>query len=310
MQAALFFRRLDSVFSLVTVVGKDGLRFLSGLLTCDLRNLAAGHGAYGALLTVKGKVVTDLIVLCRGPHEQWLLLPARLCQKVLDLLDRYIVGDDVTLAHDLGPRVHLGIYGAVPDTLLPTPPGPYRHVDHADLTVAATQELGHPSIHVIGSLSAIEALQDRLTQAGASRLSQEQAQAWRIEAGRPQAGVDFDEDRFPQEAGLLDALAFQKGCFLGQEVVVRLRDRGKLHRKLVGLRLSGPAFPAAGAALLDDAGKKVGELTSVARSARFSAIALGYVEMAHAQPGQTLTVNAETDPGAQSTATVSALPFQ
>src|SRR5207253_7970098 len=119
----------------------------------------------------------------------------------------------------------------------------------------------------------------RLEQAGASGAS---ALAWdvaRVEAGRPEWGLDMDETTIPQEANFdeLGAISYTKGCYTGQETVARVHFRGHVNRHLRHLRAAGPEPPLAGADLLDAAGKSVGDVRSTAASPRLGGIAIGMV---------------------------------
>jgi len=128
------------------------------------------------------------------------------------------------------------------------------------------------------------------------------AELRRVEVGQPRFGVDMDDTHMPLEAGLDDAIHFDKGCYIGQEYVVRLAHRGHLNRKLVGLRIEGDEPVAHDAPITSD-GKEAGELKSVAFSPRFAAVlALAYIKRAFFEPGTIVSV-------AGRKATVTSLPF-
>ncbi len=312
MSFTLAYRRLDGDLGRIALTGQDRIRFLSGMVTCDVKSLTPGSGAYGALLSVKGKVVSDFIVLSRGDTGLLLIVPALAKQRVMESLDRYIISDDAVLTDESQSLSHLGVYGtrAAATLLGDLPqPAPYHSVEVGGALVLATRELGEGSFSVLGSADAVSAIESKLAMASAQVLSDSEAEVLRIEAGRPKYGVDFDEERLPQEASLEEALCFTKGCFLGQEVVVRLRDRGQLNRKLVGLRLSGQGLPLQKAKLSHASRPQAGELTSVALSPRFGLIALGYVHRSLFENGTQLDVTDENGTSLGQTATVSALPF-
>ena len=312
MSNPIRFRRLDDELARISLTGQDRVRFLSGMVTCDVKNLSLGSGAYGALLTVKGKVVSDFIVLSRGDLGLWLLVPGAAKQRVWEALDRYIISDDAVLHDECDSLAHLGVYGPGASAFLlgdAAPLSPYHFVDKDGLCIVSCRDLGDDSFQVLGSQDAVAALIEKLQAAGACPLSLAESEVRRVEVGRPKFGIDLDEDRLPQEASIEEALCFTKGCFLGQEVVVRLRDRGQLPRKLVGLRITGDALPPAKAKLRHASRPQAGELTSVVQSARFGVLALGYVHRSIWDMGTQLDVTDEHDESLGQVATVSALPF-
>ena len=140
-------------------------------------------------------------------------------------------------------------------------------------------------------------------------IEQDEAEIVRVEAGLPEYGRDLDEDRMPAEAGLDDAVSFSKGCYLGQEVVVRLRDRGHLNRKLCGLRFESTAIPAVGSKLRSADRPQAAVLTSVVSSPRFGVIGLGYVHRSSWELGTRLELLGASDEPTGQSATVVALPF-
>ena len=125
----------------------------------------------------------------------------------------------------------------------------------------------------------MQALRERLAAAGVSRLQDERAEALRILAGDPRFGAEITEDYFPMEVGLSGAVDYGKGCFLGQEPIVRIRDRGHINWRLVGLRLQGEGEVAPGDRLESEAKPKAGRITSVARLPGEPAIALGLLHV-------------------------------
>lgn len=307
------YRRLDNEFARLLLRGQDRVRFLSGMVTCDVKGLGPQAGTYGALLTVKGKVVSDLLVANRSGDDLLLVVRSVVAKHVMESLDRYIIVDDAVLTDDSGELAHLGVYGPRALAVLLGDPAaslaPYQLCASGGVWLWACRELGPDSLHVIGPAAAVAALEQTLITAGAQALSDADAEVLRVESGRPRMGVDFDEERLPQEAALDEALCFTKGCFLGQEVVVRLRDRGQLNRRLVGLRLRGEAVPTARCKLSHPSRPQAGELTSVVWSARLERIALGYVHRTCWEPGTELAVtDAEGQPLA-CTAIVTPLPF-
>jgi folate-binding protein YgfZ len=126
----------------------------------------------------------------------------------------------------------------------------------------------------------------------------------RVEAGIPRFGIDMDNNTLPPEANLeTRAISYTKGCYIGQEIIARIRTYGRVNRTFVGYCLD--ADLATGTQLDDDSGKTVGTLTSVIDSPRFGPIALGLAKRGSESPGQVLTAREPV----QGQATVAEIPF-
>jgi folate-binding protein YgfZ len=276
--------------------GEDRVRFLHGMVTNDIEKLAVGHGCHAAFLTTKGKLLGDCIVT-KHPDRLSLDMDAELLEKIRAHLDKHIIMDDVELFAVTLPA-H-GVYGddaaatvsrAIGVDVAALPPYAFATRDMAG--AVRTTELGMPGFHVFGDV-----------ELGGDPLDDARFEELRIEAGTPRYGVDMGEDRLPIEAGINDAVSFDKGCYLGQEVIARATNLGHINRRLVGLVVDGEP-PASGTKLSSPSKPDAGWVTSSARSRRLGkTIALGYVHRTLWDPGTTLTL---ADGRA---ATVSALPF-
>jgi folate-binding protein YgfZ len=258
------------------ILGADRHRFLNAYVTCDVKDLAPGDGAYGFVTTHQGRILSDLVVLAHA-DRLWLLLPPGQEEAVGKHLRKYILADRVEIrpledmlpVSLIGPRAEAALEGAE----LP-PPGDWRHVrSRVHGTEVALQRSGRLgaeaytlwiSASIAGSL--IEGL---LAGSGPRPVGFEALEVLRAEAGIARYGRDFGADNFPQETGAEEAaVSYTKGCYLGQEVVARIHYRGGVQKALRGLVFDGPA-PASGAPLLLD-GREVGVATTVVDS-----IALG-----------------------------------
>jgi folate-binding protein YgfZ len=306
--------------AVVTVTGTQRLDWLQGLLTNDVARLSDGGACYTAWLTPQGRMITDADVIETG-EATWLDVPASLAEALSGRLDSMIFAEDVGVgvARDLSS---LGIYGprtaetmsrildgAVPATVVE----PYRShsvgTNDGPIVVIGADHLGVPGAHVYGAAATVDRLATRLADAGVASLDEETAEVLRVEAGRPAFLQDMSEETIPLEAGIdARALSHTKGCYVGQEIIVRMRDRGqgRVARKLVGLEIDGTSVPAPGAVVF--AGdRQVGRVTSAVRSiVRQAPIALAIVQRDHVEPGTELEVRA--DDGAIS-ARVTPLPF-
>jgi folate-binding protein YgfZ len=299
------------------ITGEDRTTFLHGMVTQDVKGLAAGASAYTALITVKGAMVADARIL-RRESDLVLDLEPGLGGKVREFLEKFLISEDAEL-HEateeqgvlrlLGPRTP-ELLGAV----LGVPFAPLAQ----DTTRAATLAgqdvllLGAPRLHPQGvevwvPRSGLEAVWKALVAAGAGLglqpLGWRALEALRVEAGVPRYGQDMVDTTIPLEANLTHGISYNKGCYIGQEVIARATFRGHMNRKLAGLRL-GTAETAPGTELKKD-GKKVGWVTTVVRTPDTGQhLALGYVHRDHLEPGTVLSVG-----DGPSEATVSALPF-
>ena len=269
--------------------------------------LPAGRAAYSAVLTPKGRMVTDLVVAWRGPDEGrdglWLHVPAAGHDPLVAHLRRYLpprfaLVEDVTAATGTltvaGPdaagllEAALGItsgdIGALEeDGCLLTGPAP------DGLLVARLDELRLPAFDLLGGQPALRRLGAELVGLGATPTGMGVFETLRIEAGRPEFGVDMDDRTIPTEAGIdVRAIDHGKGCYTGQEVIVRIRDRGHVNRHLRGLLLGDASTPAATTPLyVAGREKAMGTVTGAALSPLFGqTIALGFVRREVVPPAE------------------------
>lgn len=307
------------------VHGPDARRYLHGMVSNDVQGLAVGRGCHACLLSVKGKLVGDLVIYDHGEAGLFLTLVGAARQGVRATLDRHLIMDNATVedvsdswsgqlivGESAAAMLSTYLPGLSPEAIAGLPRYGYvsATTDAGPVWIAAIAALSQPSYHLFGSPAAVAAIEEQFLLGGAMPLSADGYQVLRVEAGLPEYGRDLDEDRMPAEAGLDDAVSFSKGCYLGQEVVVRLRDRGHLNRKLCGLRLSpSGALPAVGTKLRGGDRPQAGTLTSVVRSPRFGDIALGYVHRSQWEIGTHLELLGEGDQPTGQTATICALPF-
>lgn len=290
----------------VAVAGRDRASFLQGFLTNDVEALRPGAGCYAAWLTPQGRMMTDMHVL-ESDGMMLLDLPAFTAEATLARLDQFHFTEDVTLSSLGGSLTSLWLHGpraaAVLETAIQGAAGldswvPYQHqplqFQGEPVVVARIDQLGVPGYCVFLPPAAQDALWAALAAAGAAAVGQEAIDAARIEAGYPIFGLDMKEDTIPLEAGIQDrAISLTKGCYVGQEVIIRVlhRGHGRVAKRLVGLAIDGP-LPAAGAAIA--AGdREVGRVTSAAVSPRAGTVALGYVHRDFAAPGTVLAVGQE-----------------
>jgi folate-binding protein YgfZ len=262
----------------VAVRGEDRFRWLSGMVTNTVSDLAANAGAWNLVLNAQGRIQGDLHVSRQGDALD-LILAADQYHRLLAHLERFIIMDDVELAPlsldaagALTGETALGLAGPLAAGVLtrlglPAPPEPLTSARAAwnsfDLRVVRAYGVHTPHYELWLPAAAIPALWQALVEAGATPVGAATLEAFRIAEAIPVYGLDIAERDLPQETSQMRALNFNKGCYLGQEIVERIHSRGSVHRHLRLLELFGP-LPAAGAELLSDGGAVAGQVTSAA----------------------------------------------
>ncbi|MBC8095261.1 MAG: aminomethyl transferase family protein [Akkermansiaceae bacterium] len=293
--------------SRICLLGADRVRFLHGQVTNDVKRLRSGEGCYAALVTAKGRMQSDLNIHCLQ-DELLLDFEPGLTQAVTLRLEKYLVADEVQIvdvaAHYgllsvQGPRAEtvissLGIFNEVPKE-------PFRFVKVTDATLGEIYLMNQPRLGGVGRdlfvpTNSLGAVADKLIAAAKNaggRASGWQAfEAARIEAGIPRFGVDMDESHLPPEAGLSPrAVSYNKGCYIGQEVLNRIHTIGQVSRELRRLEFGeGAMLPLKGDKLFQN-GKEAGYVTSAIRSpASNRNLGLGYVRREVNRAGTVLTV--------------------
>ncbi len=299
--------------TVLRVRGKDARRYLQRMLANEVANLKTGEGRRSLALDAKGHVVADLSVLCSGDDEFHLLCVPEARAGAAKLIAFYALADEVEVDDLTDELVVFSFQGPrAPEAASGLAPGPLalpRELDHVatkvgtiDARLVRHDRTGLGGVDVLVPVSGKDAARTLLEGAARSRegaaLSLAALDLLRLEAGRARWGPDFGAETIPQEAQLETpaegALSFDKGCFLGQETVARLRFRGHVNKKLVGFEVDGEP-PAAGTALRKG-DKEVGKITSALRSPRLGkTLALGYVRREHSEPGSEVEV-ASTPP--------------
>lgn len=257
------------------VTGKDARSYLHRMSTQDLAALPPGAAAHAAFLTAKGHLLGDALVLA---EEGGLLLalPPEAAAAVRAHLEKFVIMDDVAVAAEEGLRA-LPLLG---------PEGPARLGGRAGGARSAPNlRRGVPCLDLWLPAGEAEGLRAGLLAEGIPALGEEELEALRVAGGVARFGADVDGSRLPMEAGLTrDAISFTKGCYIGQEVVVRATARGQLQRGLVQLLLPPGAGP--GTPLLAG-GAEVGRVTSAAETPD-GRMGLGWLRRAHWRPGERL----------------------
>jgi folate-binding protein YgfZ len=293
--------------AVIAAGGADRARFLHGLLTNDVAALTPGSGCYAAWLTPQGRMITDVHVL--AADDRILLdVPAQLAPDLVPRLDQFLFSEDVQLTDLSSALVAVWIHGpfaapAVEPILGVSGLASWSAYQHSAAPfgdglarIVRIDQLGVPGYGIYIDVPRESELRAAFEAGGVPDAHPDAVEAARVEAGYPVFGVDMTEDTIPLEAGIEDrAISFTKGCYVGQEVIVRVlhRGHGRVARRLIGLRLE--VMVPRGARILAD-GREIGAVTSAAQSPRVGPVAIGYVHRDFTAAGTRVAVHTPARP--------------
>jgi aminomethyltransferase len=297
------------------LTGEDRARFLHRIVSNDIKKLVPGQGTYATLLNAQGHILSDFRVYC-ATDRLLIDTDADLREKTMQSLQRYIIGDRVQIV----PEDHFALAIQGPKSRefverhLPSASSLLVEYDHVEtnyssspVRVIRATSTGEEGFEIWSGAEEIGRIWDSMGAAsstdGPTPFGTLALESLRIEAGIPRYGADMGEDTLPLEASLLSALSFNKGCYIGQEIVERARSRGHVNWKLSGLFVEGAQPPSSGEKLIS-AGKEIGEVTSACISPTLGkTIAMAYLRREVAGPGTQLAL------ASGAAATVTSLPF-
>jgi folate-binding protein YgfZ len=306
------------------LTGPDRRSYLQGLLTNDISALTPGTGCYAALLTAQGRMICDMYVMETG-EDIVMDLERDLTSKIHAHLERFVFTEDVQVIDESASLVQIGVFG--PDAAAAAAAaleiGSARELDAmrvlgnrtvrwADSRVLLVRrdEIGVPGFDVIADRQYSGDIAAALRSAGAVDVDRESAEVTRVEGGVPAFLQDMNEDTIPLEAGIEDrAISHTKGCYVGQEVIIRVlhRGHGRVARRLVGLTLEPSAQVPTHGDRLRSADREIGAVTSAVRSPALDRpIALAYVHRDFVDEGTPVSV---VSGESVATALVARLPF-
>jgi folate-binding protein YgfZ len=310
--------------SRLCLTGSERKRFLHGQVTNQVQELKEGEGCYAALVTAKGKLLSDLNIYSLA-EELLLDFEPGLSQAVADRFDKFIIADDVQVvdvaAHYgllslQGPKYAETLQAAGLDAAVPAKVLHFVRISHVEW--GEVYCVNHPrgtagGVDVFVPTGALHVAAEQLVSAaqalGGRACGWQALETARIEAGVPRFGADMDESNLAPEAGIEErAISYSKGCYIGQEVIARIRTYGQVAKSLCGLLLPAelPALPPPGEKLFRN-GKEAGYITSAARSPAWQRnLALGYVRRESNAAGTELELSSPQS----GKATVVALPFR
>jgi folate-binding protein YgfZ len=275
--------------------GEDRARLLHAMTTNQVETLQPGEGCYAFFLSAQGRILADANLLCFEDHFLLDTEPETRT-KIYEHLDRYIIADDVALEDQTDRVATLAIEGPEAGTTLaklgaPLPAAPYATAPWTYGTVARLDTTGSGGFFLMVPVEEKQVVISRLAEAGIPPATAEDARIVRIENGRPRYGEEITERYLVQETDQLRAVHFSKGCYLGQEIVERVRSRAQIHRVLRRLELDTSEPPAAGTKLKSGDADAAEIASAVFSPALGKTVALAYVRTQFAEPGTRLSLD-------------------
>jgi folate-binding protein YgfZ len=300
------------------VSGSEAVLFLNGLITNDMKTLAANSWMPAAFPNVQGRLLAAVRIIRR---EDGFLIDTEdaTLETVAKLLERFTLAGDFRVTDLTSETMMISVQGqnaaevvraAVGDDAAPVERETISNVklaSGAEGTVIRATHTAEDGFDLFVDANETQTLLESLIEAGAQSVGPEVLEILRIEAGIPRYGVDMDETNVVTETNLDEAVSFTKGCYIGQEIIARIKYRGHVAKKLTGVLFEGEVSLESGAKVLSSDGKEIGRVTSLAFSPRLGrTIALGYVKYDYLEPGTSVKV---LSPDKELPATVAALPF-
>jgi folate-binding protein YgfZ len=276
----------------IAVRGRDRARLLHNITSNDVKKIPAGGGAYAFLLNPQGRIQADLY-LYRFEDHFLIDTEPELREKVPQWIRRYIIADQVELEDVTGATAAIALEGPASAAVLaaldaPVPGAAYAHLPWRDAVIANVSLTGQPGYRIYCTAAARDSLVPKLQAAGARPSTLADARVVRLENGRPRYGEEIRETSLPQETRQLHALSFTKGCYIGQEIVERIRAQGHVNKELVRIEADGPEALPAGTKLAAE-GAEAGEIASSVYSPRAGkVVGLAWVRRPHTEPGSSL----------------------
>ena len=264
----------------IVVRGRDRARLLHAITSNEVKKMTPGTGCYAFLLNPQGRIQADLHLFCFEDHFLIDTEP-ELREKVHQHIKRYIIADQVELEDVTSQTACIGLEGPGAAEILTQmgahlPETPYAFTAWDETTIAAVTSTGQPGFRVFCPAVYEPSLQRQFEEAGAVAATAEEARTVRIENSLPRYGEEIRDTSLPQETGQMHAVSFNKGCYLGQEIVERIRAQGRVNKKLQRVELEGDTLPEPGAKIAID-GVEAEVMSSVLSAEPGKIVALAYV---------------------------------
>jgi folate-binding protein YgfZ len=288
------------------VTGSEAVMFLNGLITNDMKTLALNQWMPAAFPSVQGRLLAMVRIIHQqtpeAGEEQFLIdTEAATHDQVLKIIQLFTLAGDFHVQDRSSETGHLSLQGVGASRIVAEVLGEsaaaidgYAVVQASwsshNITLLRATHTGEDGFDLLFDNAGADQLRTALIEAGAEPVGSETFETLRIEAGLPRYGIDMDETNVVSETGLDDAVSFTKGCYIGQEIIARIKYRGHVAKRLAGLIIEGSAVPERGAkiSVID---KEIGRVTSATLSPVLkSPIALGYVKYDYLAPGTEVKV--------------------
>ena len=301
MEKTVMFNRNNRNF--IEVTGKDRNTLLHNILSANIANLPLNHGTEATFLTNKGKLIANINVFhC---NFQTLIGLEAICEKpFIDKLSRYVIAEDaefIPLTGHLSISIEGPLASATLCKILNCDIDKLNQLDHLETLTSdpffliAQHRDPSSRFDVIAKAKEMFELIDAAIENRVLVAGRQLAETRRIESGQPQFGIDIDDSNLPLEAGLDSAIDFNKGCYIGQEYVVRMAHRGHANQKLMGIRLKSSSIPIPGTIVMSDH-SDVGRITSAQYSPGLQeVIALAFLKRGFFSPGTKIHIAEGTE---------------
>jgi len=284
------------------VSGSEAVMFLNGLITNDMKTLAVDSWMPAVFPNVQGRLIAAVRILHR--QDGFLIDTERTSlETVAKLLERFTLAGDFRVKDLTAETAMFSVqgrkagevirhaFGDAAATVARAQVMSSQLANGGELTVIRATHTGEDGFDVLVNVPLVQTLGELLTAAGAQPIASETAETLRLEAGIPRFGIDMDETKVVTETNLDDAVSFTKGCYIGQEIIARIKYRGHVAKKLTGVLLEQDAEIESGAKILSADDKEIGSITSSTVSPRLKrTIALAYVKYDYLEPGTTVKI--------------------
>jgi len=298
----------------IRVSGSEATIFLNGLITNDMKTLAENRWMPAAFPTVQGRLI-GAVRVARGSKNFLIDTDAASHEAVLKTISRFMLAGDFHVSDITGETAMLSVQGksaaevvarVFAGSLSDLPRNAVVESEWHDtqVTIIHATHTGEDGFDVVVEIARAPQLREAFEKAGAQPVTAETFETLRIEAGIPRYGRDMDETNVVIETNLDDAVSYTKGCYVGQEIMVRIKHRGHVAKKLVGLEFGAEGAIEAGMTIKSSDNQEIGRVTSATFSPKLGkTVALGYVRYEHNEPGTAVALDPETN------GSVKELPF-
>ena len=297
-----------SFLGTLCLTGEDRSIFLHRLISNDVENLSTGEGNYATLLTNRGRIIADLKVYI-FEDTIYISTAPECIEQTFTELDKYIIADDVELSVVSDKVGAIAVYGPESPELVESVLGLKElrtlsehhsrscEIDGQWIGCVRSNTVGEYGYHLYTATDKLEWLWNEMitTTFDVVPVGWDALESLRIEAGTPRYGTELSDAIFPLEAELEHAIDFEKGCYIGQEIVARMKYRGHPNRLLRGIIIDADMLVQQDSQIVDD-GKEIGWITSSVYAPTLKqTIALGYVRMAYTEKGSRVQIKSQKD---------------